>query len=213
MMNYIFDLDGTLLDSMGVWDQVDIDFLRDHGLTQPDGYTDALNKMNLVDSAKYTIELFNLNYTPESLIELWQRMAMHAYANEVELKPHALEFLHALKQRGAKIGIATSLRPNLHTLPLSRHGITDLFDAIAHSGEVNVSKGNPDVFLLAAARMGAQPSDCIVFEDILPAIQSAKSAGMLTCAVYDESAKKDWAEMKKIADYAITDFRDAPFVM
>jgi len=206
----IFDLDGTLLDSMGVWLNIDIAFLEKRGLAVPDDYFDKISSMSFSETAAYTIKRFGLPVTVDGLLQEWNDMAAHAYGHTVPMKPHAKEYLLSLRECGTKLAIATSTIPGLCELALRKHGIYDWFNAICNSGEVGCGKSRPDIFLLAAQRLGVQPSDCIVFEDILDAVKSAKSIGMAVCGVYDNASKNDWEKIKQIADYAIFDFQDAP---
>ena len=126
----IFDLDGTLLDSMGVWDQVDVDFLAKRGFEVPDDYMQKVAAMQFRQIAEYTIARFNLSDTPGELMEEWDHMARVMYSTVVEAKPHAREYLAMLKASGAKLSVATSLPPILRE-PAMRHvGIFDYFDEV-----------------------------------------------------------------------------------
>jgi HAD superfamily hydrolase (TIGR01509 family) len=203
---YIFDLDGTLLDSMSVWADVDIAFLTKRGIPPPDDYADAISSMSFTECARYTIERFGLNDSVEDLLREWNESAKLAYADTVQMKPYAKEYLRLLRERDAKLAIATSTLPELCRLALSKHGISDWFDVICNSDEVGCGKSRPDIFLLCADRLGVTPVDCAVFEDILPAVKSAKSVGMTVYGVYDESSRSDWEEIRRIADYAVLDF-------
>ena len=111
----IFDLDGTLTDSMGIWEKVDVDFLTSHGIDVPDDYSEKIYHMSFKESATYTIETFGLPYTVEEIWKLWNEMARHEYSENVYLKPYAKEFLESLKARGIKLGIATALTRDLFT--------------------------------------------------------------------------------------------------
>ena len=210
MKAYIFDLDGTLLDSMGVWLNIDIEFLEKRGLAVPDDYFDKISSMGFSQIAAYTIERFGLPDTVEGLLQEWSDMAAHAYGHTVQMKPHAKEYLFALKERGARLAIATSAIPDLCDLALRAHGIYDWFNVICKCNEVGCGKSRPDVFLLAAQKLAVDPRDCIVFEDIFDAVKSAKSVGMTVCGVYDKASESDWDAIRGMADYAILDFRDAP---
>ncbi|MDR2610123.1 MAG: HAD-IA family hydrolase [Clostridiales Family XIII bacterium] len=137
-------------------------------------------------------------------------MAAYAYGNTVPLKPSAREYLLALKARGAKLGVATGLPAELFVPALRRHGIMDLFDAVCSTDEVAHGKTKPDIFLFTAGRLGISPAACIVFEDTLEAIKSARQAGMTVYGVYDEASKGDWPRIEAIADGVIFDFKDAP---
>jgi len=207
---YIFDLDGTLLDSMGVWDQIDIDFLAKRGIELPPDYMNAISSMTFHEAAAYTIKRFALSDSVDGLKREWNDMAAYAYGHTVRMKPYAKEYLMALRERGAKLAVATSMFVELCAPALRNNGIDNVFHAICYTDEAGYGKSRPDVFLLAAQKLGVLPGDCLVFEDILAAIKSAKSAGMGVCAVYDKSSENDWEEIKKTADYAIVDFRGAP---
>ena len=210
MKAYIFDLDGTLLDSMGVWSSIDVEFLEKRGLAVPDDYFDKISAMGFSQIAAYTIERFGLPDTVDGLLREWSDMAAYAYGNTVRMKPHAREYLSELRDRGAKLAVATSAIPDLCALALRSHGIHDWFDVVCNSNEVGCGKSRPDVFLLAAQRLGVAPHDCMVFEDILDAVRSAKSVGMTVCGVYDKASESDWDRIRAMADYSILDFRDAP---
>jgi len=207
---YIFDLDGTLLDSMGVWEQVDIDFFAKRGIAVPPDYMDAILSMTFLETAAYTIKRFNLSDSIDGLMREWNDMAVYAYGHTVRMKPYAKDYLMKLRESGAKLAIATSLSTELRDPVLRNNGIDTMFHAICDTNEAGYGKSYPDVFLLAAQKIDVPPCDCLVFEDILVAVKSAKSAGMSVCAVYDKTSANDWEEIKAAADYAIVDFHDAP---
>jgi len=207
---YIFDLDGTLLDSMGVWAQVDADFLAKRGIAVPPDYMDAISSMTFHEAAAYTIKRFSLPDSDEDLMREWNDMAAYAYGHTVKMKPHAKEYLITLRERGAKLAVATSLSAELCAPVLRNNGIDNFFDAICRTDEAGHGKSHPDVFLLTARKIGVPPQDCLVFEDILAAVKSAKSANFSICAVYDKASESDWEQIKAEADYAIVDFNEAP---
>ncbi len=210
----IFDLDGTLLDSMGVWDQVDIDFLNKRGIEVPPDYMTKVSAMQFRQIAKYTIARFGLTDTPEELMQEWDDMASVAYSTTVEAKPGALDYLRDLKDSGVKLGVATSLPPRLREPALRHVGMFDLFNDIVSVDDANdVGKDQPDVYLLAAKRLGAAPVDCTVFEDLLVGMKSAKSVGMKVWAMHDDSSASDWPEICHLADGVLFDFHDAPRVL
>lgn len=207
----IFDLDGTLLDSMGVWDQIDIDSLAKRGIAVPDDYVLKVGSMQFRQIAEYTIARFGLPDTPEQLMAEWDDMAREAYGTMVEAKPYAKEYLEYLKATGARLAVATSLPPSLRE-PAMRHvGILDLFDVIVSVDDANdVGKDRPDVYLLAASRLGVEAHDCTVFEDLLVGLRSAKSVGMSVWAMHDDSSNRDWPAICEEADGVLFDFSEAP---
>ena len=209
MKAYIFDLDGTLLDSMGLWEQIDRVMLAKRGIPFPENYAEhveIITPLSPHETAAYVIQHFGLKETVEEVMHEWDQIAVKAYGSSLPLKPYSKEFLHSLKAQGAKMAIATSSPANLCTPALRRHGILDLFDAVCLSEEVGCGKNKPDIFLLAAERLGELPQNCIVYEDSLTAIKTAKSIGMTVCAVYDPASDNTWDEIKQIADYIIHDF-------
>jgi len=202
----IFDLDGTLLDSMDVWRQIDIDFLGRRGFDVPADYIAAICSMSFRETAEYTVEYFNLDEPPEDLMEEWFQMAIDRYSTEVRLKPYAKEYLLFLKERGIKLGTATSLPRSLAEPALKNNGVYHLFDAFTTTEEAGRSKEYPDVYLLAARKLGVEPGNCIVFEDILPGIKAIRAAGMRPYGVYDKSSEHHQAEIKAMSEVYVRDF-------
>ena len=147
----------------------------------------------------------------EEVAKEWNQQAKEAYSSTIPLKPYVKEFLHLLRERGAKTAIASSSPRELCLAALRRHEIECCFDAICLSEDVGCGKHRPDVFLLAADKLRVK--NCVVFEDNLTAMKAAKSVGMTICAVYDESSKRDWAEIQSIADYFIYDYREAQILL
>ncbi len=202
----IFDLDGTLLDSMGIWEQIDNEFLKKRGFEATPDYIQAITPLGFRDAAAYTIERFGLAETPEALVEEWGMMCRRAYEREITLKPHAEAYLLALKQDGVKLAVATALDPEQYIPALENNGVIHLFDAFASLKEVSRGKGFPDIYWLAANRLEMEPCDCMVFEDILAGIAGAKSGGFKTCGVYDNSSAHEWDKIYKAADKTIIQY-------
>ncbi|MFP3154106.1 HAD family phosphatase [Lachnospiraceae bacterium ZAX-1] len=203
---YIFDLDGTLLNSMGIWEQIDRAFLKKRGLVSTPDYIRQISSMSFPEAAKYTIDLFGLKDSPDDLMNEWNEMTVHAYGNTIPLKPGAREYLLKVKATGAKIALATSATRILCNVALAHHGIAELFDVICFTEEVDFGKSRPDIFLLATEKLNVRCEDCIVFDDVLAAIMSAKSIGMTTCGVYDESSKSDFEQIAQLADAVVYDW-------
>ena len=218
MQACIFDLDGTLMDSLTIWQQIDIEFLHKRGYTVPPDYMEAVASLGLREAADYTIKRFHLTEDANSLIAEWKTLAFHAYSHTVPLKPYAKEYVRTLKTHGIKLAVATSLPASLYTPALQRHGMLTLFDALCSVDEVARGKNHPDIYILAAQRLGIDPQRCekedltriYVFEDIPQAILSAKQLGMTVYGVHDESSKEHWKTIGEIADGVIEDFRKAP---
>jgi beta-phosphoglucomutase-like phosphatase (HAD superfamily) len=196
----IFDVDGTLIDSMDVWARIDEEFLKRRGFSVPEGYMDTISPMGFYRAAEYTIDLFSLPEKPEDLIAEWDALAMEEYRFRVPLKPFAKELLCTLQKRGIKLAVATALSPVLLEPVLKNNGILHLFDAVCGTHEVPFGKGHPDIYLLAARKLETHPEDCIVFEDILAGIQGAKAAGMRAYAMYDSHADAQKKKIQKLCD-------------
>lgn len=206
----VFDMDGTLLDSMGVWTQVDIDFFAKRGIEMPEDYGRKVVAMPFERIADYTVERFHLPENPQQIMDEWNDMARHAYTTTVQVKPHAVEYLRSLRHHGIPMAVATSLPPSLRDPALDHAGIHGYFEVLCSTDEVPHGKESADIYLLAAERLGVEPRNCVVYEDILSGILSAKGVGMEAWAMFDESSRKDWQHLQQVADGAITDFSQAP---
>lgn len=206
----IFDLDGTLLDSMGVWDRIDAAFLAKRGITVPDDYMETVTAMQFREIARYTIDRFGLDDTEDELMAEWDRMAHDAYTSVVRPKAHALDYLHHLKDTGARLAVATTMPAGLRAPALGHAGMLDLFDAIVGVDDVGRGKEHPDIYLEAAARVGVPAHAATVFEDLLAGVRSAARAGMQVWGVYDASSAQVWPSIKRAAHGTITDFAQAP---
>ncbi len=204
----IFDLDGTLLDSMGVWEKVDYDFLAKRNLTVPEQYVKTITPMSFTEAAQYTVDLFHLNEKIPDIIGEWNNMVLYEYGHNISLKPHAREYLEFLKQQHIKIGTATSLPKLLYEPVLKNNGIYELFDALTSTAEVSRGKEHPDIYRLAAKKLGVAPGDCIAFDDILEAITAIKAAGMKAYGVYDSYSAHQKAAILAIADGYVRDFNE-----
>ncbi len=204
----LFDLDGTLVDSMWIWKSIDVDYLAKFGYEYVEGLQQKIEGMSFYETALYFKENFEIKDEPEDMIAEWNSMAVDKYLHEVPLKPGAGEFLDELKARGVKVGIGTSNTPELVEAVLSSLGIKDIIDTIVTGHEVEHGKPSPDIYLEAAKRLDVEPEKCLVFEDIVPGIQAARNAGMRSVAVDDEYSRDFWEEKKTSADWYITDYRD-----
>ncbi|MBR1764809.1 MAG: HAD family phosphatase [Ruminococcus sp.] len=203
---YIFDLDGTLVESAHVWHQVDKEFLARRGFEVPEDYCRALAVMDFNMAAVYTKERFGLPDSLEEIKDEWFSLALDEYTNRIRTKPHAAEFLRSLKERGKRIALATASNVLLYSAVLKSNGIYDLFDAFVSTEEAPRGKGFPDVYELAASRLGLSAGECVVFEDIIEGIRGANAGGFATAAVLGGSYPEDEAAMQREAAVAFSDF-------
>lgn len=204
----IFDLDGTLVDSMWMWKQIDIDFLTKKGLPYPENLESEIEGMSFGETAEYFAKTFPLEETVEELQIIWNDMARENYEKKVPLKPRVKEFLIYLKEQKIKTGIATSNSRDLLEAVSKTHDLFSYIDVFLTSDEVKKGKPAPDVFLKVAEKLGTEPKECLVFEDIPNGILAAKRAGMEVCAVEDAYSMDLAANKKKLADYYIKDYNE-----
>lgn len=208
----IFDLDGTLVDSMWIWKQIDIDYLGRFGIELPENLQKEIEGMSFSETAVYFKNRFALPSTLEQIKADWNHMAMNFYKTEVGLKPGAGELLTQLRRNGIKTGIATSNSRQLLTAVLDSLEIAHLFDSVHVSCEVKAGKPAPDIYLLVAGEMGVRPDRCLVFEDVSQGVMAGKNAGMRVCGVYDESAQKRGDNISLLSDYFIHDFYELEYL-
>lgn len=208
MKGVLFDLDGTLVDSMWMWKSIDIEYLGQFHISLPEDLQEAIEGKSFSETALYFKERFSIPQSLEEIKEEWNRMAWEKYEREVPIKPGALEFLKDLKARGIKMAIATSNSRAIAEMVTEVHGIRDLFDTIVTGCEVAFGKPYPDVFLKAAGELKVEPEHCLVFEDIPNGILAGKKAGMKVCAVEDDYSRNLSEKKRKMADYYIRTYDD-----
>lgn len=204
----IFDLDGTIVDSMWVWSQLDIDYLQAKGYTMPEDLRNEISHLSFYQTAVYFKEKFNLTDSIEKILNDWHNMSFDYYEKKVKLKSGVKDFFKLLKSKNIKIALATSNSLPLLEACLKNNGVYDYFDSITTTDEVSNGKNFPDVYLLAAKKLGIKSENCIVFEDILPAIKGAKAADMKVIAVKDDECPDSKEDLLKHADGYIDSFLD-----
>ena len=204
----IFDLDGTLIDSMWMWKSIDIEYLARFGIDFPEDLQRCIEGMSFSETAVYFKQRFNLPDSLEQIKSDWNRMAWDKYLYEVPLKEGVKEFLDYLKELKLPLGIATSNSRELAELIIKKHNIYGYFASIRTSCEVERGKPYPDIYLRVARDLGVEPEKCLVFEDVIQGVMAGKSANMKVCAVYDEYSKDDEEQKKSPADYYIRSMKE-----
>ena len=205
----IFDIDGTLVDSIGMWGKIDEEYFDVLELPMPPTIQKDIAGMSFTEVAIYFKETFHIEDKSIDDIKLdWVRMAFEKYLYEVKAKPGAREYMRFLKEKGIKIGCATSNEKRLAEAALTPHGFMNKVDVVRTACEVAKGKPAPDIYLKVAEELGVSPENCLVFEDIPNGIKAGKAAGMIVIAVKDEASSKEVDEIKALADYYIEDFYD-----
>ncbi len=204
----IFDLDGTLVDSMGLWREIDIAFLQARGIAYHEDLQEKIEGMSFTETAVFFKAYYHLSESVEELKTIWNRMAEQKYRYEIQLKPGVLDFLDLLKQRGIKMGIATSNSEELLRAINAAYHFDDYMSCIVTSCSVKKGKPAPDVYLEAARRLGVLPNECLVFEDIVKGIEAGKNAGMKVCAIEDAFSACQREQKKQISDYYIESYHE-----
>ena len=205
----IFDVDGTLIDSMGVWKHIDDLFLEKYGLEEPEGFHEGMEGKSYSETADYFLGLFpSLPHTRQELEDEWFDMAFEIYTTQMELKKGAYEFIVEMKKLGIKLGIATSNSRDLAVGLLKSNRIWEYLDSVWTSDEANAGKPAPDVYLKVAESLCVKPERCLVFEDVPKGILAGKNAGMKVCAIEDSFSKPQESLKRQLADYYIQDYDD-----
>ena len=202
----LFDLDGTLVDSMWMWEAIDVEYLGRYGLECPSDLQKAIEGMSFSETAVYFKERFNLPDSIEEIKQAWVEMSLEKYQKEVPVKPGVREFLEEISIRGIKAGIATSNGREMVDAVLKSLGLEQYFQVVATACEVAAGKPAPDIYLEVARRLGAKPENCLVFEDVPAGIMAGKNAGMKVIAVEDDFSETMKEEKEQLADRLIHDF-------
>lgn len=207
----LFDLDGTLVDSMWMWKIIDIEFLEKYNMELPDDLQKEIEGMSFTETATYFKERFKLKESLEEIKGIWNGMAFEKYSTQVPMKKGALSFLKYLKGKGVKLGIATSNSMELVNAVVKAHRLDEIFDSIRTACEVKAGKPAPDIYLKVASDLGVTPEECLVFEDVPMGILAGKNANMKVCTIFDDFSKEYEVEKRSLADYYINDYEDIKY--
>ena len=205
----IFDLDGVLLDSMGIWEDLGARYLRRLHITPEPGLNEVLFPMSMEQGAVYLKAHYPLQQSEAEICGGIAQMLKDYYVQEVPAKPGAAALLAALAAEGIPMAAATSSPRGHVTHALQRLGLLGYFAQIFTTGEVGVSKHEPTIYLLAAQALGSAPGETTVFEDSLYALKTAKAAGFYTVGVYDADGESDQAGLKAAADLYVKELGEA----
>jgi HAD superfamily hydrolase (TIGR01509 family) len=204
----IFDLDGTLIDSMWIWKQIDIDFLKKRHIDFPEDLQKEIEGMSFTETAHYFKNRFKIEESIEAIQEEWHHMAVEFYASRIPLKEDVQHLMAYATANNIVMGIGTSNSKALLETVLEAHQIESHFKTVRTSCEVASGKPSPDIFLKVAEDLNVLPEECLVFEDTYAGVKAGKNAGMTVVAIYDEVSATSSEEIKNIADLYVTSFRE-----
>lgn len=202
----LFDLDGTLVDSMWLWKSIDIEYLGRYNIELPEKLEEKIEGMSFTETANYFKETFNIKEPVEEIKKTWNDMAWDYYLNKVGLKSGIMGFLEYLAKNNIIMGIGSSNSKDLVNVVLKKYNMIDYFTSIRTSCEVDRGKPFPDIYLKVAEDLNVRPEECLVFEDIPKGIIAGKDAGMKVCAIYDDYSKNLDETKRTLADYYINDY-------
>lgn len=187
-----FDLDGTLIDSNGVWLQVDHAFLGRRGLEVTPEYTYTVGHSIFPVAAQFTREYYHLEDSPEDIMAEWRSLAYGAYAHTIPLKPGARVLLDKLSAEGRDMALLTAGLPELARAAVARHRLEPYFRGLFFAQDVGLEKRNPKVYSIAAGRFGVSPADCVLVEDAPHNCAAARAAGFQVVGIYDDFYANQW---------------------
>ena len=205
---YIFDLDGTLIDSMPVGIGIVLGFLDEKGISYPDDIVTTLTPLGYKGSAQYIADHLEGGYHLEQIYEYFKAQTLRAYGETIPLKANVKETLEKLKAQGCRLNVLTASPQLLTDISMKRLGVYDLFENVWSIDAFGLTKADEAIYVEAARRLGVAPEDCIMVDDNLKVLKTAKKVGMATIGVYDDSSKNEMAEMRQIADQYVVDFAE-----
>jgi len=200
----LFDMDGTLIDSNGIWKDVDETFLARRGFPYTKEYYDGVAHTIFPLAAEFTKSFCHLDESLESIMGEWMELAEDKYAH-VPLKPHVIELLDSFKARGERMAVFTSAVPVHCETALKAHGLLPYFDRLVFAQDYGMDKSNPEIFRKVAESLGVTPSECILIDDSIKSCRNAKAVGMTVYGVYDEYFDENKAEMPLVCDKFVYD--------
>lgn len=199
----IFDLDGTLVDSMGYWRNLSNNFLKDLGLTIKREDEDYMTTLNLKLSTSFLIEHFKLKISYESLYNTFKEQIVDFYSNKVQLKDGAIDILEYFKYKSYKVVIGTSTNKEFAKIPVEKYDLKKYIENIYTVESQTYAKNDPNFFKSICQENNILPENSILVDDSIIALRNAKKAGLVTVGIYDENSKDTFFDIKKENPYTI----------
>lgn len=203
---FLFDLDGTILDSLKIWNDIDLLFFKNHNLIMGEDYHIAIAPLTLEETATYTKNTYKLDIDEEQIMKEWSDLAIKEYAENVNLKKGVKEFLDYLKNKNVHLAIATSCNEEMFKPCLERYGIVFYFEHFYTSQNLKINKSNTNFFKEILNEYKIEPDQILFFEDSLASMKCAKSLGFNVVAVMDKKWEKQKEEIIASSDDQIEDF-------
>lgn len=207
MKNYLFDFDGTLVDSMPTYVSMMLRILDENGIKYSDDIVKIITPLGYAGTAKYFVEM-GLDKPVDELIATMNSYALVAYRDKIGAKKNVIEALKSLKADGCGLHVLTASPHTMLDPCLKRLGIFDLFDNVWSCDDFSTTKADPEIYRMAAKRIGAPVNEIIFLDDNFNADKTAKEAGMIVYGVYDDSSAEFEDEMRRITDRYIMDFSE-----
>lgn len=205
---YLFDFDGTLVDSMPSYVYVMLRILDENNIKYSEDIIKTITPLGYAGTAEYYIKKLGIAASKADLIALMNRYAYDEYAYKIEAKPNVIETLGELKKCGAKLNVLTASPHSVLDVCLKRLGIFELFDNVWSCDDFNTTKSDPEIYRKAAERLNTPIGEILFLDDNLNADKTAIAAEMKVCGVYDASSAEYSDEIKAIAHYYINDFSE-----
>jgi len=205
MKTYLFDFDGTLVDSMPSFVNGMLKILDENNVKYGDDLIKIITPLGLNGTADYFINELGLNITKSKLLEQMQKNIIDEYFYKIPAKNNVVKVLNALKNQGASLNVLTASPHITLDACLKRVGLYDLFDNVWSCDDFFTTKANPEIYLKVAEKLGVNISDVLFLDDNINADKTAKQAGMKVCGVFDPSSKDGVQEMQSVCDYYVFD--------
>ena len=208
MRTYVFDFDGTLVDSMPSFIAGVLKVLDEHSVKYGDDIIKIITPLGFLGTAEYFIKEFNLDYDGEELVEIFKANMRDEYFYRIPAKKNVIETLKKLKEGGASLNVLTASPHVTLDACLKRLNIFDIFDNVWSCDDFATTKANPEIYKAVAKNLGKETKEVLFLDDNIFANQTAQKAGMKSCGVFDESSSDMVEQMKQSCDFYIFDFTE-----